>query len=435
MVCGASIPHICIVILCYFNTTIMKNMNRVMAHLKRMTLKHAFVHVFMMFLSMCLVVSTSQAQNPCGDSTSVQDFAWLDALIGAPGEDCSTSCLTNVAMYCDGTDLVFATGENNNCPDFPATYFDDAGNIICQNGTIAGSDCDQAFIASLNYIGDYWSCTPPNACGGFVADITVDGSGTCLGDTVLLTAIVSGGFPPYSYLWSNGSTSQSISFELDNPNTALTLTTSDSAGCTYTVSQIFDFEDCESDTTICPGCPTVFDPVCVTSATGEVLTFENFCLAMCAGFQQIDLTDCNDSTNTNCNNFFATYTIDNDAYCPGDSITLTATVTGGTAPYSYIWGNSHSGGATTTIVAAPNDIILLIASDANGCVYTLTAELTFENCQTDTTDCNNCPAVFDPVCIETSTGNVITYENFCFAQCAGFEQSDLVECETDIYRL
>jgi len=48
-------------------------------------------------------------------------------------------------------------------------------------------------------------------------------------------------------------------------------------------------------------------------------------------------------------------------------------------------------------------------------------------------DCNEssscfCPAVYQPVCVQTATG-IVEYSNACFAECDGFTQNDFVNCD------
>jgi len=62
-------------------------------------------------------------------------------------------------------------------------------------------------------------------------------------------------------------------------------------------------------------------------------------------------------------------------FCEGGSVTLTANVSGGTAPYSYQWyhvGQPIAGATSQTYVAAPpgNDYYYVAVSDAAGCVST-----------------------------------------------------------------
>src|SRR5690606_21894934 len=44
-------------------------------------------------------------------------------------------------------------------------------------------------------------------------------------------------------------------------------------------------------------------------------------------------------------------------------------------------------------------------------------------------NCNDCicPAVAMPVCVQTPVG-IVQYGNLCFAQCAGYTESDIVDC-------
>lgn len=60
-------------------------------------------------------------------------------------------------------------------------------------------------------------------------------------------------------------------------------------------------------------------------------------------------------------------------YCNGDSITFTATPTGGTPPYSYVW--SSGGTAQTETVSAYNGLFIVTVTDANGCVADNAAHL------------------------------------------------------------
>jgi len=68
-----------------------------------------------------------------------------------------------------------------------------------------------------------------------IATLSVDISGNlsfCPGTSDNLTAVASGGVPPYSYLWSTGATTQSI--EITDPGT-YSVTVSDSTACSSTI--------------------------------------------------------------------------------------------------------------------------------------------------------------------------------------------------------
>ncbi|MCP4183027.1 MAG: T9SS type A sorting domain-containing protein, partial [Hyphomicrobiales bacterium] len=342
---------------------------------------------------------------------------------------------------------------------------------------IAGSDCDTTFISGLVYSYEYWTCSDVSgSCESLVAAINIPNDPIiCFGDTIPLIAEASGGTPPYSYSWHNGATTQST-HSLVEPNAFFTLVVVDDNGCAYTAVLEPEAENCGTDTTGCDVCPAVYDPVCVNTA-GQTITFENSCFAICAGYDQSqwvscepDSTNCDfcpeiydpvcvataggniltfqnscyaecegyddsiwyacDSTNTDCNGFAAIITVSNNEICIGDSVTFNVTATGGTPPYAYDWGANLGTDPTITLYPTNSQQYYVTIADQAGCVITLTTEVHVELCGTDTTGCDVCPAVYDPVCVNTA-GQTITFENSCFATCAGYDQSQWVSCESD----
>ena len=238
----------------------------------------------------------------CSDSLVIQDAPWLQGIVDSmEAMDCLNGCYTNISIYCTGLDVIYALETGDLCADVPTIYYDDAGNVICQAGGLAGSDCEESFISSLNYLDEYWRCSnAPPTCANFTAEIvTTAGEAFCLGDTVILIAETTGGTAPYTYTWGNGEPTQTITVILNDPNAVQTLVVTDDNGCAYTVTHQFSFDNCGTDTTGCDACPTVFEPVCVVSPAG-IITFENFCFAQCVGFDQSDLVEC-DSNQTGCN--------------------------------------------------------------------------------------------------------------------------------------
>lgn len=133
---------------------------------------------------------------------------------------------------------------------------------------------------------------------------------TCNGDADgTATATASGGTAPYTFAWSNGSTSASIS---------------GLAAGTYSVT-VTDANNCTGT-----GSATIGSPAALTaSATGT------------------------------------------DANCFGDADgSATATASGGTAPYSFSWSNGGSGASIAGLAAGT---YVVTVSDANGCTATASA--------------------------------------------------------------
>ncbi len=124
----------------------------------------------------------------------------------------------------------------------------------------------------------------------------------CNGNSATLTATVSGGTSPYAYQWSNGAVTSSITATAG----IYCITVIDNLGC------------------VASTCATITAPSALTITTGS--------------------TPC--SVNG------------------GSDGTASVSVSGGTAPYTYLWSN---GGTTATITGLPYGIYTVIVTDDNGC--------------------------------------------------------------------
>lgn len=73
------------------------------------------------------------------------------------------------------------------------------------------------------------------------------------------------------------------------------------------------------------------------------------------------------------------------------------------------------------------DVTLMITTD-DGCTSTTIQHICigFEDC-----DCED--EVFNPVCVEIDSGFILTFNNPCLAECAGFGEDTWVECEDDCF--
>lgn len=220
-----------------------------------------------------------------------------------------------------------------------------------------------------------------------------------------ISTSITGGTSPYSYVWSNGATTPSVSGLV--PGT-YTVTVNDAhdcgAGGIYTITQpsalslaggvatnikCFGAADGSIVTNVAGGTPG-YSYTWSTGATTANLT------GLTPGTYSVTVTDAH-SCRIN-----STYSITQpstaltltatktNANCYGGTGTITTVVSGGVAPYSYLWSN----GATTANITAVAGTYSVTVTDANGCVrngaYTITqpSEPFVFDAEIDNVSCN-----------------------------------------------
>jgi len=162
----------------------------------------------------------------------------------------------------------------------------------------------------------------------------------------------------------------------------LTFTTACFAECAgYSADQYFL---CDGGGNPC-GCPDFFAPVCVVTADGDVLEFPNHCFAECASYGPDHWTDCE---HTGCE-------------CPGNL-------------YDPV------------CVFTPNGVSIQFN---NACLAEC-AGFNPDQYQPCDGGCA-CPEYWDPVCVTLDDGTVETFSNYCFALCAGYSPGDWGTCNED----
>ena len=195
------------------------------------------------------------------------------------------------------------------------------------------------------------------------------------------TAHPTGGTPPYSYLWSNGATGQSIS---NLPPAIYHLRLQDANGCTRTDSILIEAYNCadlQIQTTqsnvscygLCDGSLQITEiengaaPFRYLWSTNDTT---NAISNLCNGLYQLTITDHNNCSalasyqitqpDTLLNNIVTT---DETSYAGNDG-TATANPMGGTPPYTFNWSNGEN--TTTVSHLMPGNYTLGI-EDANHC--------------------------------------------------------------------
>ena len=162
----------------------------------------------------------------------------------------------------------------------------------------------------------------------------------CFGDaTGVIESNVSGGTAPYNYVWSNGATSADIS-SLSAGTYDLTVT--DDNGCVTTLNNI-----------------TVSEPAAALSKQSDSLTDPS-----CAGY--------NDGS-------------------------ITITMQGGTAPYSYSWSNGDNTATASNLTQGMHTVTV---TDNNGCTFSETFTLT------DPPSIVVTPALTEPSCNGAADGSI-----------------------------
>jgi gliding motility-associated-like protein len=205
----------------------------------------------------------------------------------------------------------------------------------------------------------------------------------CSSATGSIASAVSGGTAPYTYAWSNNTSSSNLS---NVPSGNYTLTVTDSNGCQITKSAIIGQVNSNMSLSL-----NVTDVLCHGNATGDIACTVNggtgpFTYAwsnnsstsaiagLSAGNYSLTVTDsngCQAIQNAVVNQptaALSTNMVANDVLCHGDATgSIASNVNGGTAPYNYLWSNASTGDSLTHIVAGNYS---LLVTDANGCTLT-----------------------------------------------------------------
>ena len=174
------------------------------------------------------------------------------------------------------------------------------------------------------------------------------------------------------------------------------------------------------------GCDLEFDPVCVVTEEGIIEFFPNPCTAECAGYGPDTYTDCE---GFNC---FAAF----DYYVLDDGFTVEFMDVSGTFSAPAVEWSWDMGDGTTynephvihTYAEEGNYIVTLTIVTEDGCTSTYSQNICIGEDCIGNCDCDD---EFDPVCVLTDEGVIITLPNPCFALCLGFPEDTWVECEDD----
>ncbi len=218
--------------------------------------------------------------------------------------DSTSTSVTNIACNGASTGSISLIMTGGNTPYSYA--WSNGGSTASITGLAAGAySVTVTDAAGCGTLNYSFTISEPTA---LVASIGSTANVSCNGDnTGSASASATGGIGPYTYAWSNGATTAS--------NTGLmagtyTVTVTDASGCT--------------DTEIV----TITEPTALVASVGS-------------------------STNVLCNS--------------GSNGSATATASGGTAAYTFLWSN---GSSTATVTGLSAGTYTVTVTDANGCTDT-----------------------------------------------------------------
>ena len=284
---------------------------------------------------------------------------------------------------CDGTATVTASGGTP-----PYTYnWTSGGTNGNETGLCAGTHDVTVTDANGCQITVTATISEPAALTATIVGTDPLCNGGCDGSADLT---VGGGTGPYSYLWSNGDSSEDPAGLCAG---SFDVTVTDANGCTVVANVVLNDPPAITLSTVPTdaNCGQADGQVCVTAAggTGAFTYLWNdgqttaCAVGLPAGSYDVTVTDANGCTATisdvvnDVPGGTANAVVDNNVTVNGGSDgQATASMTGGVGPFTYLWdanaGNQTT--ATATNLAAGNYCVDI--TDANGCVSTACITIT-----------------------------------------------------------
>jgi len=217
--------------------------------------------------------------------------------------------------------------------------------------------------------------------------ITVSsGTATCNSNNGTATVTITTGSPPYNYGWNPGGQTNATATGLSAGNYSVTVT--DATGCTGTQTvSITQTGGPAVTTSTTPQTCTQGGTGSASASGGSAPYTYSWCngqttsasTGLSAGSCTVAVTDANGCstistvTITSSGNIPIVTTTVTPASCNSNDGSATASATGGSPPYTYLWSN---GGTQSQISNLTSQIYSVTITDSNGCTQTATVTIT-----------------------------------------------------------
>lgn len=336
----------------------------------------------------CVTVGNYCYPNADSECTTVHVTPKPTATLSGSGVICTNGGGTvNLTVTFTGEAPWQFTPTLNGVPQAPITTSDNPYTFTVNQAGTWG-------ITNLETVGS--GCHGTTTGTSTVTAVTLTHSATTVASTCgqsngSLDFTVGGGTPPYTYMWSNGATTQDQS---NIPGGTYTVTVTDNNGCTVTHTVTVP------DNTITINISGVTQPntVCNSSNNGSINVTVNpggtYTYMWSNGATTEDLSNLPPGTYTitvtsgvTCTNS-ASFTINDQPNNPNATYTtvqttcdlsngsINLTVNGGVAPYTFNWSN---GATTEDLSNIPAGSYQVTVTGANGCTTTASVNVTNNN--------------------------------------------------------
>ncbi|MBL4577320.1 MAG: SprB repeat-containing protein, partial [Flavobacteriales bacterium] len=302
--------------------------------------------------------------------------------IAGPTIDTVTSTDVTCAFDSNGTATVIASGA---APPFTYIWKDNSGNTIDSNvtttfGLWGGTYSVNVIDANGCIAGALITVSESSPLSSAIISSTLAScNGTCDGIATIMTG---GGVAPYSYLWTDGQTTTTAVGLCAGTHSIIV---TDNNGCidinAVTINQPISLVIADSINDV--SCSGLADGSIYLNVTGGTPFYiynwspsgggNSSATNLGAQVYNVTVTDINSCVATatmtvNEPTQLAAATISSPSTCGINNGSATVTISGGTAPYTYLWDDPANTTSNSVIDLFPRDPYYATITDANGCM-------------------------------------------------------------------